>query len=111
MRNAPDTTWTPLFESDDLRQARMVATCVAAMEYEVRLEGRDDAEHGPFTVRVTADDWAQLTEVLDEIIREQEQFDVFIDRWRLTASKRERRLLVAMIIIVSSLAVVGAIEV
>ena len=41
---------------------------------------------------------------------EQQQFDEVLDRWRSSATSAERRLLVTMVIIVASLAVIGAIE-
>ncbi|MHC4991173.1 MAG: hypothetical protein ACYTGC_09350, partial [Planctomycetota bacterium] len=66
--------WRPLFHSDDLNKARVVATCVAAMEYDVRLRGdgsgdfadEDDlVPDGPFQVLVPAADWRSLVDVLD----------------------------------------------
>ena len=109
MLNVPDTSWSTLYECDDPERARMLATCVAAMEYEVRIDD-PDGEGPRFVVQVSEDDFPHLVEIVDEILDEQEQFDEFLDRWRVTASRRERKLLVAIIIIVSSLAVVGAVS-
>ena len=110
-----------LYETADRRLAQTLLTCIAAMEFDVRLsrfgdpidlesEPDDDIDAGPFEVQVLDADFSPLAEVIEEIIEEQEQFDEFIDRWRQDASRAERRLLVTMILIVSSLAVIGAIE-
>ena len=78
------TPWRELCRFDDPLLARAVATSIAAMEFEVRLDGRlgarPDAERQttgrpPYVVRVVADDWSDLAEVLDEIIHEQVEFD------------------------------------
>ena len=82
------TPWRELACFDDLRLARIVATSIAAMEFEVRLADRADAagirrsapREAPYAVEVDADDWADLAEVLDEIIDEQEDFDRALTR-------------------------------
>ncbi|MHC5002093.1 MAG: hypothetical protein ACYTJ0_03135 [Planctomycetota bacterium] len=112
-------SWRALYRCDDLNKARTVATCLAAMEYDVELHGlcgpveieTDSAGcFAPFEVRVPATDWASLAEVLDEIIEEQEQFDELVGSLEQRVSQAERRLLVTMIIVVSTLAVAGAID-
>ncbi len=122
----PDS-WRALYETADRRLAQTLLTCIAAMEFEVRLarfgdpvdleSGQDDSndridpdEVALFEVQVLDTDYSPLAEVIEEIIEEQEQFDEFIVRWREDATRVDRRLLVTMIVIVSSLAVIGAIE-
>ena len=79
------TPWRELARFDDLRLARIVATSIAAMEFEVRLTDRADAagirrSAALYAVEVDAEDWADLAEVLDEIIDEQEEFDRALTR-------------------------------
>jgi hypothetical protein len=82
--------------------ARSIATTIAAMEYDVRLRdagsGRlmsdaGDDSGGPYVVEARAADWPELVDVLDEIIREQREFDAALDRWRDVGSKTMRVLL------------------
>ena len=112
-------TWAELFHSEDLNRVNMVATCLAAMEFDVRLGcaghrqpkcGGAKGCHPPYVIQVPADDFPHLVELLDEIIDEQEQFDHFIDSWHTRARNGERRLLIALIIIVGGLAAVGAVD-
>ncbi len=69
--------WRVLARFDDPGLASAVATTIAAMEFEVRLEQ-------PSVVEVMEDDQADLAEVLDEIVAEQQEFD------RLLEEKRNR---------------------
>ena len=120
MRHATDDRgWRALFASDDPAEARVVATCVAAMEFDVRMtphdtigEGLDDGDGGTegIVVEVPANDWAVLAEVLDDILAEQAQFDAFLVETHGRSTRAQRRLLITMIVIVGALAVVGAID-
>ena len=97
----------------------MIATCIAAMEFEVDLSdargqridhpSREGAGP-PFIVKVTSACWSQLNDVLDEIIEEQNQFDAFITSWHATAARWERNLLALIIAIVMVLATFGLIN-
>jgi hypothetical protein len=60
-------TWRELAQFDDLPLARAVATSIAAMEFEVRLQDGRVEVHGAH--------WDDLAEVLQEIIDEQVEFD------------------------------------
>lgn len=111
--------WRALYRCDDLGKARVVATCLAAMEYDVRLMAMgvpidelsdEQLAAAPFEVRVVAADWPQLVEVLEEIIDEQEQFDEIVESLGRRITRNERRLLFAMIVIVGALAAAGAID-
>ena len=109
--------WPLLYQSEDPRRVRMVATCLAAMEFDVRLAGRDveedHADRGgdtPLMVRVRSEDLPHLLEVLDDLIDEQEQFDNFVGAWHHRVSRTDRRLLITLIIIVGALAAIGATE-
>jgi hypothetical protein len=119
MRNLPNT-WPALYQSDDLRRVRMLATCLSAMEFEVHLCchrhevvecGAAEPCPGPFVLRVPREDLGRLAEVVEEIFEEQEEFDLFVDQWNRTARQNERRLLLALVLIVGALSTLGAIEV
>jgi hypothetical protein len=106
MRNVNEDRWTELYQSDDLHQARVVATCLSAMEFDVRL----CTAAAPYAVRVPIEDFSTLSEVLAEIIDEQAQFDQFMERWEQRSRKAERRLLIVMLVLVGGLGAVGAID-
>jgi hypothetical protein len=104
METAAAVGWRELFRCDDLKLARAVATCIAAMEFDVRLcsinpaswdleEGRDEDVPGPHVIEVPANFWPQLAGVLGEIIDEQREFDQTLE-WR-----RERRRTTLIIVL------------
>lgn len=104
MRTATD--WRELCRFDDLLQARAVATSVAAMEFDVRLCAAadpacedDDAGRPPFVVEVVHTDWPDLAEVLDEIIDEQQEFDL---RLATRTTHRDGRRVMVVIILTSA---------
>lgn len=77
-------TWCELCRFDDLVLARAVATSIASMEFDVRLSAigcttrpDDEPNQGrpPYIVQVDHVDVRDLTDVLDEIIDEQREFD------------------------------------
>jgi hypothetical protein len=79
--------WRDLCRFDDGPLARAVATSIASMEFEVRLDeeqlsppalaGHDRRQEATrrFVVRVRQRHWLDLADVLDEIIGEQREFD------------------------------------
>jgi hypothetical protein len=86
--------WRELYRTDDLLRARAVATSIAAMEFEVHLIGADERDDqalteepqpapadfsGPFIIQVRHEDFSTLNDALDEIVREQEDFDVDVE--------------------------------
>ncbi len=104
MRTATD--WRELCRFDDLLQARAVATSVAAMEFDVRLcaaadpaREDDDAGRPPYVVEVVHTDWPDLAEVLDQIIDEQQEFDL---RLATRAAQRDGRRVMVVIILTSA---------
>jgi hypothetical protein len=107
-------SWRDLYRSDDLHLVRTVATCLEAMAFETRIQTpggpRPDRVVTPHVVQVSTEDWESLVEVLPELIAEQQEFDEFLRCWHQRSGRSERRLLVAMIVIVGTLAVIGAIE-
>ncbi len=114
-----EQSWRELYRSNDFNEASMIATCVAAMEFEVVLSdaaGRrvdDPSQEGtgpPFIVNVTSVCWGQLNDVLEDIIDEQTQFDSYLAAWHESAAHWERHLLVLLIVIVSVLATFGLIH-
>lgn len=81
------TSWCELCRFDDLLQARAVTTSIAAMEFEVRLcavgsSARSDPDthpgRPPFIVQVDISHVRDLAAVLDEIIEEQQEFDLML---------------------------------
>ncbi len=75
-------SWCELCRFEDLLLARAVATSIAAMEFDVRLNapdrGTDDDAHPgrpPYVIQVGRGAWNELADVLDEIIDEQQEFD------------------------------------
>lgn len=107
--------WRELFRSNDLAPARSVLVSIASMEFEVRLRSLDasrrttapvenassapanefDADdRGPFIVEVQDRDWAELADVIDQIVDEQEAFDEELDRHH-----HERKLIMAALVL------------
>ncbi len=90
-----ETSWCELCRFDDPCLARAVATSIAAMEFDVRLDpgglhAADTRSGSPtFVVEVFTTDWHELADVLNEIVDEQQEFD----RWladRQTVSRHAR---------------------
>ncbi|MHC5113294.1 MAG: hypothetical protein ACYTGP_02555 [Planctomycetota bacterium] len=73
--------WSTLHVAEDPEQASMIATAIAAMEFEVRL--RDEVR-----IEVRPADRADLQDVLEEIIDEQEDFDAGLAARRRRADRR-----------------------
>lgn len=69
------TSWRELARFSDLLLARAVATSIAAMEFDVRLRGGGESPRPPFRIEVQGTHWADLAEVLEEIVDEQVEFD------------------------------------
>ena len=108
--------WRELYRTNDLSQARAVATAVGAMEFDVQLRavGRDlstdDADspgNPPYVVDVRSEDLDQLRPVLDQIIDEQREFDE-----RLAAKSkrklRHQRIVLALVLLGSATGGLGA---
>ena len=85
----PETTpWRELHRTSDSQELLAIVTSIAAMEFETRCvdcAGRPVALSeldgpGPYIVQVPADDHAELLDVLDEIIAEQDEFDADLRR-------------------------------
>ncbi|MCH7603316.1 MAG: hypothetical protein IIB54_11170 [Planctomycetes bacterium] len=114
-----EQSWRELYRSNDLHEASMIATCIAAMEFEVVLSDATGQHidkpsphqsRPPFIVKVTSACWAQLNDVLEEIIEEQMQFDSYLSSWHETAARWEKHMLVLLIAIVMVLATFGLIN-
>ena len=86
----PSEAWRELYRCENLVQARAVATCIAAMEFDVRLSsaalsrhsaatGDDEDFPGPYVVEVPMEHWSDLADVLLEIVREQQEFDEMLE--------------------------------
>ena len=87
------------------------------MEFEVRLDsarGRLTAEvpppPPPYRLFVRHEDWDELTNVLDEVVHEQREFDELLEARHAGGARMRRGFLVLMIIIVAFLAVFGLVK-
>ena len=70
--------WRELARFNDLSLARAVATSIASMEFDVRLQGGEKpgaVPPSPYRIEVQCIHWADLAEVLEEIVDEQREFD------------------------------------
>ena len=112
--------WRRLHRCEDLHSARAVATSIAAMEFEVRVRDlisgalvdvADDDLTGPFAIEVRGADWAELADVLEEIIDEQETFDAFLDRWHARSTRAMRIVLALVVLIIALLAIFGVLDI
>ena len=111
-----DPAWCELWRTDDLLEARAVSTTNLAMEYEARLIDRDgndlealSEENAPYRVQVRESDWPELSEVVEEIVAEQAEFDTYMQGWRSFVHRLHRAFLLVLIAIVILLAIFGAI--
>ncbi len=106
------TTWHELYRCEDLLGARAVATSIAAMEFDARLCACGDhrTEQPLFVIEVRLADWADLADVLPEIIDEQQEFDRRLEQ-RCCQPDRQRMLaIVTLTSIVEILAIFGLIK-
>ncbi len=104
--------WRELCRFDDPQLARAVATSVASMEFDVRLNPDDptDLASPPFIVQVDDSDWATLTEVLDEIVDEQIEFDQHFAMHHVKYRRRRIVLILSLAGVVEALVILGLIE-
>lgn len=110
--------WREIWRCDDLAEARAIATAIEAMEFPARLrsssglpvEPGGESGTAPFVIDVDEASWPDLIEVVDEIAREQVDFDRSMERWRDHACRRRRAFLLLLIMIVAALALIGAID-
>jgi len=115
-----EPAWRCLHECGDFSEALMVRTTIAAMEFDVRLLDRagvdvlhleDESRHTPpYRVDVRAEDWADLVDVLPDLIDEQKQFDAMLDSRDHMVGRAHRWLVIALITLVAVLATLGYIE-
>jgi hypothetical protein len=116
-----DDGWHVLHRSPLLEEAHVVATSIEAMEFDVRLRhavtgrvvetGDETPElRGPYVVEVRPGDCDDLADVLEAIIDEQGDFDRALAKRNGRVLRLQRILLLAMIVIVSLLALFRLIE-
>lgn len=110
----PPSPWRQLCRTDEPDLARTIVTTIAAMEFPVRLrdaktgaviEQAEDIGEGPFIIETHADHQAELAEVLEELIGEQEEFDAELESRDRFVRRMRRLVLLILIIIVAILAV------
>jgi len=110
--------WSVLRRCDDPQQARMIRTCLSAMGFETRLvvNGNilDNAGDAPLSsspvVEVPESSWADLNDVLDELLEEQASFDENIRQRNRNHRRLGRWLFLGFILIVIFMAVFRIIE-
>ncbi len=104
--------WRELCRFNDPQLARAVATSVASMEFDVRLnpDKPTDLASPPFIVQVDDSDWATLTDVLDEIIDEQVQFDRLFEMHHVKYRRQRIVLILTLAGVVEALVILGLIE-
>lgn len=113
-----DLQWRELYRTDDADVASMVATCLEAMEFQVRFTAKKptvSTHHLPpprstYHIDVPARDWGDLNEVLPELISEQTFFDDVLKSWPARAARWERWLLGVAIFSVILLSMLGLID-
>lgn len=112
------TTWTELHRCDDADRARTLLVCLEAMEFDARLVevpgGQTSAafrqRSSAWRIDVPESHWETLREIVDEILAEQDEFDEFMAAWEQRTGRTQRKVLVVLVVIVGSLAAVGAIR-
>lgn len=113
--------WRELCRFKDPQLARAVATSIASMEYEVRLPVNDrlsqqnsdeptDLGTPPYIVQVDDSDWATLTDVLDEIVDEQVQFDRLFETHHIKYRRQRIVIILTLTGVVEALVILGLIE-
>ena len=101
------SSWRELRRCEDRLEARAVATSVAAMEFEARLY----EDGGPYyIIEVRGADWADLADVLPEIIDEQREFDRRLEQCRASRVRPRMIVIVSLTSLVELLAVLRLIE-
>ena len=117
-----DERWQELLRCEGLDQAHAIATSIEAMEYDVRVidlvtgrpvsgDATDVDPAGRFVIETRPEDEAELSEVLDQIVAEQDDFDDYLDRRDNKTLSVRRVLLGTLIAIVAVLAMLGIIEI
>lgn len=101
------SSWRELHRCEDLLEARAVATSIAAMEFEARLYEDGGAY---YIIEVRGADWADLADVLPEIIDEQREFDRRLEQCRASRVRPRMIVIVSLTSLVELLAVLRLIE-
>ncbi len=91
--------WSAVEDSDDGESAE---TSAASLD--------DMAAAGPIAVQVREGDWADLNDILPELIDEQVDFDAYCRRRDRSVGRAQRAFLFVLIAIVAVLATIGAIR-
>ncbi len=99
--------WRELHRCEDLFEARAVATSIAAMEFEARLHEGGGAY---YIIEVRGADWADLADVLPEIIDEQQEFDRRLEQSRTGRVHPRMIVIVSLTSLVEVLAVLRLID-
>jgi len=121
MHPPPAESWPELHRCESLREARSIITSIAAMEFEVRLRDAasnrliepDDPEleaAGPFVIEVRRQHLEDLSDVLDQIVDEQQEFDRFVDDWHSITDRRLVLLFILAACVIVLLAILTVLE-
>lgn len=104
--------WRVLCVCEDPNRARTIATTLSAMEYPARLRcglterrlSHDEAIDGPVGVEVPSTDWHDLSEILESLLDEQDEFDASLVRRKLRHGRVRR-------IVIGAAGTVGAVAI
>ena len=107
-----DEQWGVLHRCADRTAAGRIATSIAAMEFEVRMRdaatgaivepGAPDGG-GPYLIEVHSANRADLADVLEQVIEEQESFDAALEARNHRTARRDRWLVPVLLIVVIGL--------
>lgn len=111
-------SWRVLYAGEGLAKARVIATAIEAMEFEVRLcdvatdlpvEAMDENldDDGVYRIEARGDDWSDLADVLEQIIAEQSDFDALLERRDRSVLSVQRVFLGVVVALVIVLALMG----
>ncbi len=111
-------SWRVLYAGEGLARARVIATAIEAMEFEVRLcdvatdlpveaLGANLDHDGVYRIEARGEDWSDLAEVLEQIIEEQSEFDAFLEHRDSSVLNAQRVFLGVVVALVIVLALMG----
>lgn len=100
--------WQELCRFTDQALARAVATSIAAMEFDVRLI--EIASPNQYVIEVDHDNWSALSDLLQEIVDEQIEFDDLLEIHQATRGRQRIIIIIALTGVVEVMAILGLIE-
>lgn len=102
--------WQELCRFTDHTLARAVATSIASMEFDVRLIEIGKQNQRQYVIEVDHDHWGSLSEILQEIVDEQVEFDDLLEIHQATRGRQRIIIIIAITGVVEVMAILGLIE-